>query len=197
MNMAATFAHIPRAAVVAYAWLFFLVVWLIGALRTKRTRARQPGAARVLQVALGLCVWLLVATRHYPVHLLERAVLPSTPFAGLLGCMLLLGGIAFAIVARVSLGRNWSADVTLKEDHQLICTGLYSVVRNPIYTGITAALLGTAMLLNTAHAFLAFAISVPLFMWKTTYEERFMEQEFGAQYFAYRQRVRGFIPFVW
>jgi protein-S-isoprenylcysteine O-methyltransferase Ste14 len=195
--MAGTFAHIPCIAVVNYAWLVFLVVWLIGALRTKRTRARQPKAARVLQVALGLCIWLLVAIQHYPVHLLERTVLPATPIFVVLGYLLLLGGIAFAIVARVSLGRNWSANVTLKEGHQLICTGLYSIVRNPIYTGITAALLGTAVLLNTAHVFLAFAISIPLFMWKTTYEERFMEQEFGAQYLAYRQRVRSFIPFVW
>jgi protein-S-isoprenylcysteine O-methyltransferase Ste14 len=136
--MAGTFAHIPCIAVVNYAWLVFLVVWLIGALRTKRTRARQPKAARVLQVALGLCIWLLVAIQHYPVHLLERTVLPATPIFVVLGYLLLLGGIAFAIVARVSLGRNWSANVTLKEGHQLICTGLYSIVRNPIYTGITA-----------------------------------------------------------
>lgn len=195
--MVATLAHAPRAALVGYAWLVFLVVWLIGALRTKRTRARQPWAARTLQIALGLCVWLLVATRHYPVPFLERQVLPATSLVVFFGYLLLLGGIAFAIIARVSLGRNWSANVTLKEDHQLICTGLYAIVRNPIYTGIAVALLGSAVLLNAVHAYLGFVIAIPLFMWKTRYEERFMEQEFGAQYEAYRRRVKGFIPLVW
>jgi protein-S-isoprenylcysteine O-methyltransferase Ste14 len=190
-------AHLPRYAIIDYAWLFFLVVWLVGAVRTKRTRLRQPDTVRVVQVACGLGLWLLVGCRHYPLRFLERTVLPPAPIVAGIGYLLLFGGIAFAIAARVSLGRNWSANVTLKEDHQLVCTGLYSLVRNPIYTGIVTALLGTAVLMNTVHVFLAFALAIFLFMWKTTYEERFMEQEFGAQYLAYRQRVRGFIPFVW
>jgi protein-S-isoprenylcysteine O-methyltransferase Ste14 len=195
--MNAALAHLPRYAIIDSAWLVFLVVWLIGALRTKRTRLRQPDAVRVVQIACGLGIWLLVGHQHYPLHFLERSVLPSTPLVAAIGYLLLFGGIVFAIAARVSLGRNWSANVTLKEDHQLICTGLYSVVRNPIYTGIVTALLGMAVLLNAVHVFLAFALAILLFMWKTRYEERFMEQEFGAQYLAYRQRVRGFIPFIW
>jgi protein-S-isoprenylcysteine O-methyltransferase Ste14 len=192
-------SHLPHWLLIRSAWLTFVIVWMIGALRTKRTRARQPHAARAVQLVLGLGIWQLVVNRHYSAALafLERPVVPDSWLAIVMGYGLLFGGIAFAIAARVSLGRNWSANVTVKEDHQLICTGLYAFVRNPIYTGLTAAVLGTAVVLNAMHAFLAFAIVVPLFVWKTRYEERFMEQEFGMQYAAYRQRVRSFIPFVW
>jgi protein-S-isoprenylcysteine O-methyltransferase Ste14 len=197
--MHGTLTHLPHWLLIRCAWLTFLIVWMIGALVTKRTRARQPDGVRVAQLVLGFGIWLLVANLHYPAAFafMERPVVPETWVVVAVGYGLLLGGIAFAIAARISLGRNWSANVTVKEDHQLICTGLYAVVRNPIYTGITAAVLGTAVVLNAVHAFVAFVIVVPLFMWKTRYEERFMEQEFGAQYVAYRQRVRGFIPFVW
>ena len=57
-------------------------------------------------------------------------------------------GIAFAVWARHYLGRNWSGTVTVKQDHELIRSGPYRLVRHPIYTGLLLAILGTAVALR-------------------------------------------------
>ena len=60
----------------------------------------------------------------------------------------------FAGWARVFLGGNWSSNVTLKEDHTLVRSGPYRIVRHPIYTGLLVALLGTAIALGELRCFL-------------------------------------------
>ena len=193
--------HLPVHAIVGDSWLVFFIVWVVGALRTKSTRLRQPGAVRLTQLALGGVAYWLVVERHWsfwrPLRWLERPVLPASGFVVLAGLVLLLGGIGFAFAARFALGRNWSSDVTLKAGHTLILTGPYAVVRNPIYTGILSALLGTAVLLNAVHAFLGCGLLCAIFVWKVKREESFMQDEFGAEYTAYRRRVKGFIPYIW
>ena len=69
-----------------------------------------------------------------------------------IGLALLCAGLAFAVWARVELGRNWSGSVTVKEGHELIRSGPYAYVRHPIYTGLIAALIGTAVIIGTLRA---------------------------------------------
>ena len=56
-----------------------------------------------------------------------------------LGLLMVVAGLAFAVWARVHLGRNWSGTVTVKENHELIRSGPYAIVRHPIYTGLLLA----------------------------------------------------------
>ena len=72
-----------------------------------------------------------------------------------LGAALTFAGIAFAIWARMRIAGNWSSDVTLKRDHELIVDGPYRWVRHPIYTGILLGLLGTALAVGEWRAVLA------------------------------------------
>jgi len=89
---------------------------------------------------------------------------------------LTFAGIAFAIWARMLLGRNWSSDVTLKRDHELIVAGPYRWVRHPIYTAVPLA--GAA------------------FWRKLKIEEAVMRRRFGETYAHYAKRVPALIPFV-
>ena len=70
---------------------------------------------------------------------------PPGPVLPLIGAAIVAAGIGYASWARVHLGRNWSSKVVVKEDHALIRTGPYRLVRHPIYTGMLLALLGSAM----------------------------------------------------
>ena len=65
-------------------------------------------------------------------------------------------GLLFAVWAREHLGSNWSRSVTIKQGHELITTGPYAVVRHPIYTGILAGFLGTAIALSQVRGFYRF-----------------------------------------
>ena len=59
--------------------------------------------------------------------------------------ILCIAGLAFCVWARATLGRNWSGTITLKEGHELIERGPYRLVRHPIYTGLLAMFLATAL----------------------------------------------------
>ena len=72
--------------------------------------------------------------------------------------MLTAIGIALAIWARFSLGSNWSGTVTLKENHELIRSGLYGRIRHPIYTGILLGAFGSGMIDGEVRDLLGFLI---------------------------------------
>jgi protein-S-isoprenylcysteine O-methyltransferase Ste14 len=85
----------------------------------------------------------------------------------------------------------------VKEDHQLIRSGPYSVVRHPIYSGFLLAILGTAIYNGEMRSLIALALVLIGWKIKSMREEAFMATEFGEQYVEYRQQVKGLVPFVW
>lgn len=110
--------------------------------------------------------------------------------------ILCVAGLAFAIWARVVIGRNWSGAVTLKEDHQLVERGPYRLVRHPIYTGILSMCVATAIVLGHLAGSIGVAIVFVSFWIKLIREEKVMLNRFPDKYAAYRQRVKRLIPFV-
>jgi len=129
---------------------------------------------------------------------LRTRILPDSEVVKMLGTVFCASGIAFAIWARVTLGRNWSANPTIKEGHELITRGPYHFVRHPIYTGILLGLLGSLVLeggeVRDALMYLFIVIGLRL---KSRIEEKFMLQTFPGQYPHYCRRVKAIIPFVW
>jgi protein-S-isoprenylcysteine O-methyltransferase Ste14 len=102
--------------------------------------------------------------------------------------------VAFAIWARVTLGRNWSASVMQKSGHELITSGPFFYVRHPIYTGMLAGLLGPALAIGEWRGVLAVVISWLALWRKYRLEERFMVDLFGTQYLDYRRKVPALVP---
>ena len=118
----------------------------------------------------------------------------SCPWIGLLMTM---AGVAFAIWARVTLGSNWSGMVTLKQDHALIRSGPYSLVRHPIYTGIAFAVVGTAIFYGEISGFIVIVAMLSVLLHKMRVEEQFMTEQFGAAYQEYGKKTKALVPFVW
>ncbi|HEY5220513.1 MAG TPA: isoprenylcysteine carboxylmethyltransferase family protein [Gemmatimonadaceae bacterium] len=178
-------------------WIGFLLVWLVGALFTKRVVRRQPFAHQFAQRVLGLSAAILMFAPGFRVGWLGwRFVAPSLAIE-YVGVAITVAGIAFSIWARVVLGGNWSANVTVKESHELVLRGPYALVRHPIYTGITLAGVGTALALGEVRGALAVALGLLAWRIKWPVEERFMIEQFGDQYADYRRHVKALIPGVW
>ena len=113
-----------------------------------------------------------------------------------LGAALTFAGFAFAIWARVWIAGNWSSNVTLKRDHELIVEGPYAFVRHPIYTGILLALIGTALAIGEWRAALGVVIACAAYWRKLKIEEAVMRRQFGEAYAQYAERVPALVPFV-
>jgi len=177
------------------AWVAIGVVWLVSAAATKRTERTQSGLSRWLQLLLGAVGFSLVF-RARGITPLERPWLPDSAVIAYSGLALTLAGIVFAAWARLTLGRNWSAVVTIKEGHSIVRSGPYAIVRHPIYSGGLLALLGTAMVGGQLRALIGVLVVFVAWWFKLRIEEQFMAERFGAEYAQYRREVKALIPFV-
>ena len=179
----------------AYAslWLTFLGVWIIAAASTKRSVRRDSSTSRfVYGVLVPLGAFLVIQPSRFGP--LDVRLVPDTRAVNLCGLTITAAGMGFAIWARFTLGRNWSGTVTVKARHELIRSGPYRFVRHPIYSGILAGLMGTAIGQGSLPSLIGVVIAFYGLRMKWKTEERFMVEQFGAQYVQYQRVVKALIP---
>ena len=182
------------AKFVALCWVGFLSVWVILAFSVKRTRKHQPLLARSLYIGVIAVAAVLLMGRIRGSHL-TRAVLPHTLAIVLVADVMVFAGLVIAVWARVILGRNWSARVTLKENHELIRSGPYRLVRHPIYSGLLVMVLGTAVLTGQLGGFVAFLICFYGCWLKLRQEEVLLSKDLPG-YSEYKVQTKALIPFL-
>jgi protein-S-isoprenylcysteine O-methyltransferase Ste14 len=175
-------------------WVAWAVYWVVMAFATKRT-VERGGFLGYRLVAGALIVGMLAAGRL--LHVSSESQLWHTPLAlGVVTDCIVLAGAAFTVWARITLGRNWSAEVTFKQDHELIESGPYALARHPIYTGLIAMALGTAINYGRAIGFVVLVGLCGAGWWKARQEEQIMSRHFPHAYAEYKTRVHAIIPFV-
>jgi len=136
-------------------------------------RARQIFTA-VQVVAAGILVWFLIAWR--------------TPWNAqrYIGTLLTVVGVSFIAVARYQLGKSFSIK---PEAHELVTTGLYSKIRNPIYVFGTVMSIGLALVLQRPALWIIVVIVVIGQTIRARREARVLEAAFGDAYREYRRQT--------
>ena len=175
-------------------WGVGIAFWILSAFWVKRTRVQQPLPHRLFYLVLTATAALLL-NRSARILNWNRAVLAHTVVTGILGDFLVFVGLFIAIWARITLGRNWSARVSLKENHELIQRGPYRLVRHPIYSGLLLMLVGTAVLVGQVGGFLVLVFCFCGFWVKLRREEALLTKHLPA-YSEYRRRTRALVPFL-
>jgi protein-S-isoprenylcysteine O-methyltransferase Ste14 len=178
------------------AWIVFLLYWQIKAANTKTTQRLEPAASRILRVLILVIAIVLLSTTRIPLPWLYLQFWPVGLWPFWMGAAVTIAGLLFAVWARVHLGRNWSRSVTIKQDHELIITGPYAVVRHPIYTGILTGLLGTATALSEVRGLIAFALFFLAFWIKLRMEDQWMRSQFGEAYASYAHQTAALVPYL-
>ena len=184
------------ADIIPACWILFSVIWLLAAATNKRSIYRESGAQRLRYSILLLLAFLLLTKRHRLPYPFNVGIIPPTETLEWMTGILCMAGLAFCVWARATLGRNWSGTITLKEGHELIERGPYRLVRHPIYTGLLAMFLATAIAFGHLGGLVAVMLAFASFWIKLSEEEKLMRQQFQEQYRSYEQRVKRIIPFV-
>ncbi|HSY46952.1 MAG TPA: isoprenylcysteine carboxylmethyltransferase family protein [Steroidobacteraceae bacterium] len=177
-------------------WLAWALYWIVSAANSKTTRRRESLGSRLAHILPLILGGVLLAGNALPWRGLHDRLWPRSLTAYWIGVALLAAGLAFTVWARVHLGRNWSGSVTVKEGHELIRSGPYRYVRHPIYTGLLAALLGSAIASGTVRAVLGLLIIAAALLRKLRVEERFMRETFPGEYQRYSEQTPALIPFT-
>jgi protein-S-isoprenylcysteine O-methyltransferase Ste14 len=184
--------------IIAICWLILLGCWLVMAFDTKKSVRKgswRTGAYVRLAVLIALVLILRFPEgRHLLRHARYTFLFPG-PLVRAIGVAICALGVALAIWARVYLGRNWGMPRSLKENPELVTNGPYAVIRHPIYSGILAAVLGSA-LAESGLWLLPFVLFCAYFIYSATREEKNMTRQFPGAYPDYKKRTWMIIPFV-
>lgn len=176
-------------------WSIWGGYWLISAIRTKSTR-QYPSAAERISYLGPMVIGLVLFTKR-KIDWLNQVIVPQSDVTLHLAMALVAMGLGFSIWARWHLGTNWSASVTVKEQHDLIRSGPYGWVRHPIYTGMLAGGIGTAIAHGELRAFVGLVLITAGFIRKMQIEELRMKETFGERYDKYKAEVYALIPYVY
>jgi protein-S-isoprenylcysteine O-methyltransferase Ste14 len=106
-----------------------------------------------------------------------------------------LGGI-FGLLGVFSLGPNLTIFPRPLNDSTLIETGIYGLVRHPIYTGVILMALGWSIARSSIFSLLLTLVLAVFFDLKARREEGWLEQKF-PEYATYRKRVHKLIPWLY
>ncbi len=110
------------------------------------------------------------------------------------GVIPLTGGILVAVLANRMFHRRGTPVHPFGEASTLVVDGPFKYTRNPMYLGLILTLIGTAILLGTLSPW----IVIPPFAWILARlfvrrEERVLQEKFGQEYLAYKQKVRRWV----
>lgn len=112
------------------------------------------------------------------------------------GISLVLIGTGLRAWSIWTLGKYFSPHIEIKNNHQLIKTGPYRLIRHPAYAGNILQAIGIPLILN---AYLSLGISVVLiilFLYRLKFEEEVLVREVKG-YRDYIKRTDRLIPKVW
>ncbi len=111
---------------------------------------------------------------------------------------LALCGLGYALVfwSGLALGRQYSAQVTIQKDHQLVTTGLYRYIRHPRYLGVSSLAIGVSLLFHSWIGLVVSVLVLGLILSRIADEEALLYREFGQDWETYCKQSWRLIPYL-
>ena len=179
---------------VVVGWLVFGAVFVF---RRHPPQARPQARDRRALVGIGF-----QGVAYAMVWALRRPLAPAEAFASgvaiaeaALVLLFMATSLVLSYTAVNTLGKQWSVAAQVVESHELVTSGPYAWVRNPIYTAMTGMLIATGLALSTLPVLVAAVVfSLIGILIRVRLEERLLRARFGDQYEKYARRVPALLP---
>jgi protein-S-isoprenylcysteine O-methyltransferase Ste14 len=171
-----------------FAWLYPFI--FRAPHRQKRASITASKATMIGLLLEGLGIFTAFVFRLPPESAPDPVRVVVSLFFGMLASMLSWSSVRH-------LGRQFRIQAGLYEDHELVRTGPYALVRHPIYASLLAVLLCTLLLLTPWQWA---CVSLALFLIGTEIrvraEDRLLASRFRGPFREYQKKVPAYIPFV-
>lgn len=163
-----------------------------------RLTALQPDASRAERVAVVLFAVTAVMGLAAPIAaMLGFGLLWHNDLWRLAGVGIAFIGVGMTFMAQLAMGSQWRIGVDPNEKTELVTTGMFAVVRNPIFSAMMIAEVGFfAMVPNVFSAVATLALFIGIEIQVRKVEEPYLHGLHGQAYDDYTTTVGRFVPFI-
>jgi protein-S-isoprenylcysteine O-methyltransferase Ste14 len=158
-------------------------------------RTAEGALSMFFRACIGLPAILLMFIYLFWPTILAWASFPLAPIWRWVGAGIVAAALPLLVWIQSSLGKNYSSELRIRSDHNLVAAGPYRYVRHPMYTA--SLIIYTGMGLLTANWFIGAAgviSTLGIMIVRTPKEEAMLTKAFGDQYRGYTQRTGKFLP---
>jgi protein-S-isoprenylcysteine O-methyltransferase Ste14 len=191
-------------AVSKLVWLAFALCWGVIRYRYGRRARRnrqieeQDRIYEIVLLTLSFAGFLGVPVLYLATPWLSFADYSFQPVMFCAGIVISAGSLWLFWRSHADLGRNFSIRLVIREHHALVTTGVYRLIRHPMYASALLWGLGQAFLLPNwvtgLAGLLGFCI---LYFGRVRREEMLMLKRFGDEYRQYMMRTRRLVPYIY
>lgn len=181
--------------IIAYITMLLSEILLNRLMRSKSTDLKNKDKYSItfiwLTIAVAISTAVYIANHFYFPLFLD-------PMFRYIGVAVIFIGIIIRLIAVFSLGKFFTVDVTIRQNHQLKKDGLYAYLRHPSYFASLLSFIGVGITLNNWVSLLVIVFAMlAAFINRMQIEERALIEHFGSEYLKYKKNTKGLIPFIY
>jgi protein-S-isoprenylcysteine O-methyltransferase Ste14 len=154
---------------------------------------QDKGSLKFVWIMIALAISsgiILAANTRIPVSNLQML-----PYIGL---VIVILGMILRFISVWTLGRLFTVDVTIRENHKIKKDGVYKIIRHPSYTGSLLSFVGFGISLNNWLSMIAVIILITVaFLYRINIEEKILIDQFGDDYLDYKKSTYYLIPWIY
>jgi len=184
-----------------YIFEIIWICWLLSEILLNRlVRSKNAKSKELDKNSLNL-IWIAIVasmTLGIVIAMYWAAPILNTNLLLYFGSVLIIVGMIIRFIAIRSLGKFFTVDLAIQDNHRLIMTGLYKYIRHPSYSGSLLSFLGFSLSLNNWLSFIIIMLPILVtFINRIYIEEKLLRKEFGSEYEEYSKRTKRLIPLIY
>jgi protein-S-isoprenylcysteine O-methyltransferase Ste14 len=149
------------------------------------------GSSWVLWITITVSISVTIILQRYNIAVIQ---LPRL-IINVIALFFLVGGLIFRWIAIISLGKFFTVDVAIHEEHVLVQRGLYKYVRHPSYTGLLCEFIGLGIYFGTWVSLIIIVVPFTFaIIYRIRCEEAVLLEKFAKQYKDYKASTKSLIP---
>lgn len=182
-------------------FLFIYFLWFLSEIFLNRFFRSTKSDKKGIDGNSLLLIWITIpATIFIAFFIASKSYFPicSNLAVKYVGLAVILAGMVLRFISIVTLGRYFTVDVTIRQDHRLKKDGLYKHLRHPAYLGSLISFIGLGITTDNWISLLVITSAMlTVFIIRINIEEKALTEQFGKEYTEYRKDSYGLIPFIY
>jgi protein-S-isoprenylcysteine O-methyltransferase Ste14 len=182
-------------------FIFTCLVWLFTEIALNRFFRSKNTDKKGTDKNTLLLIWIVIIVSIFAAVYIRAKfslLILSNPTIKYVGLGIIWLGILLRLIVIISLGKSFTVDVTIRQNHQLKKDGFYKYLRHPSYLASLLSFIGLGIALNNWISLCLITLAIlAIFVVRIRIEEKALLDQFGSEYAEYKKGTYALIPFIY